>query len=567
MKEKETTFFDYYTQKNITTTIPMGSKYDFLLERNANYMNNIALSFGDRKITYEEMHERINEYARALYHHGIRKGDKIGVCLLNSPESVYVLYALDIIGAVVIGLSPMNNEYKMKRDIEMTKPSRIITADILYTNIKNSCDALQISPILFTPGESLNNTVTKLQDIYNSGKNKDMPHEEYIPNTLNDILFTGGSTGIHKGVELSSNGLNGVVKAVDYVFDLEPGMKHLGNIPFGHMVFGRFVMHYALCKNLEFALTLNALPQHFLEEIIRTKSNGAMGGPVHWDNLENNPLLPNSIPFLIQAVTGGEMLKPEKRKEIIKNLKLGGSKAEISDGLGLTEMWAPTHIGMGKKNTPETIGFAIPFVTAKIVDPKQLEGYIPGTKIDLKEVELGKNGLLLVSGPGMMLKYYNNPEETNKVFFYDLDGTKYYCTGDMVTRTGLYNKECKFSGRQKRNFVCGVDNIYPEQIEKLLTTIPEIKEAIITKIPDSKYQFLPKYHLCLAKECDLKQLQLKIEALIESTLGESALPGYIEYTYKPFQRTDNGKLNSTILQDEDLREYKTTGLKLIRKVY
>ena len=154
MKEKETTFFDYYTQKNITTTIPMGSKYDFLLERNANYMNNIALSFGDRKITYEEMHERINEYARALYHHGIRKGDKIGVCLLNSPESVYVLYALDIIGAVVIGLSPMNNEYKMKRDIEMTKPSRIITADILYTNIKNSCDALKISPILFTPGES-----------------------------------------------------------------------------------------------------------------------------------------------------------------------------------------------------------------------------------------------------------------------------------------------------------------------------------------------------------------------------------------------------------------------------
>lgn len=573
MKEKETTFFDYYTKKDITTTIPMGSKYDFLLERNAKYMNNIALSFGDRKITYEELHERINEYAKALYHHGIRKGDKIGVCLVNSPEAIYVLYALDIIGAVIVGLSPMNNEYKMRRDIEMTKPSRIITADILYSNIKNSCDALHISPILFTPGESLNNTAednfnpTKLQDIYNIGKKENMPHEEYTPDTLSDILFTGGSTGVHKGVELSSNGLNGVVKAVDYVFDLEPGMKHLGNIPFGHMVFGRFVMHYALCKNLEFALTLNALPQHFLEEIIRTESNGAMGGPVHWDNLENNPLLPNSIPFLTQAVTGGEMLKPEKRREIIKNLQLGGSQAEISDGLGLTEMWAPTHIGMGKKNTAETIGFAIPFVTDKIVNPKLLENYIPGTKIDLKEVEPGQNGLLLVNGPGMMLKYHNNPEETDKVFFYDLDGTKYYCTGDMVTRTGLYNKECKFSGRQKRNFVCGVDNIYPEQIEKLLTTLPEIKEAIITKIPDSKYQFLPKYHICLAEECDLKELQLKIEALIESTLGESALPGYIDYTFKPFQRTDNGKLNATILQEEDLKQYQEQNLKLIRKVY
>ena len=73
--------------------------------------------------------------------------------------------------------------------------------------------------------------------------------------------------------------------------------------------------------------------------------------------------------------------------------------------------------------------------------------------------------------------------------------------------------------------------------------------------------------MCLAKECDLKQLQLKIETLIESTLGESALPGYIDYTFKPFQRTDNGKLNTPILQEEDLKQYQEQKLQLIRKVY
>ncbi len=58
--------------------------------------------------------------------------------------------------------------------------------------------------------------------------------------------------------------LNSVVKALDYVLILEPGMVHLGNIPFGHMCFGRLVLHYALCKNLEYALTLKSFTKRFL---------------------------------------------------------------------------------------------------------------------------------------------------------------------------------------------------------------------------------------------------------------------------------------------------------------
>ena len=96
----------------------IGSKYSDLLSRNKNYMNNIALTFGDRKITYEEFHQKVFEYARALYKKGIRENDLIGVCLENNPESVYLVYALDVIGARRVGLSIFNNQYKMKRDIE-----------------------------------------------------------------------------------------------------------------------------------------------------------------------------------------------------------------------------------------------------------------------------------------------------------------------------------------------------------------------------------------------------------------------------------------------------------------
>lgn len=562
-----------YTGEVVEVELPRATKYDFLLERNQKYMNNIALSFGSKKITYEEMHTRIDEYARALAKKGIKQGDIIAVCVANTPESSYLLYALDKLGAIVVGLSPLNNDYKMQRDLEIVKPKMVVTVDMMYSKFKNVEDTLNFSSILYSPVESLNSPFIKtlyslkqrkegnykrgkefnLRKIVKDGKDFNATYGTYVENAVTDIMFTGGSSGVHKGVDLTGNGLNAVVQALDYVLILEPGMIHLGNIPFGHMAFGRLVMHYALCKNLEFALTLEMLPNKFYEELARTKADGAMGGPVHWNALANNPRLKEgTLTNLKQALSGGEMFKEEDRLRADEKLAFAGSKAKIGDGLGLTEMWAPTHVNMGGINTPNTIGYAIPFVKSKVADFDTLE-----------EVEQGKPGLLLVSGPGMMLGYHDNEEETNKVFSYDAKGTKWYNTGDCVILTD--SNEFKFVGRKKRNFVCGCDNIYPEQIEILLQKLPEIKEVIVTSIKDAKYQFLPKYRILLAEvECDRSALQLKINDLILNTLGESALPGYIEYVDTPFLRTDNGKLNATYYQQQDdsIENIEELGLKL-----
>lgn len=588
MEIKKEKYFDYYTNQEKEADMIIGSKTEFLEERNKGYMNNIALSFGNKKITFEELHQRIEEYARALYNAGIRKDDVIGVCLVNTPESVYTLYALDKIGALIVGLSPLNNEYKMRRDIDMIKPQRIISVDMLYGKSKAACEALNISPILYSPMESMSNPFLKaiynakqimdgnrvpglehnLSKIVKNYKDGYYKEQNYVPGTVSDILFTGGSTGVHKGVMLTSDGLNRVVQGVDDVFILEPGMRHLGNIPFGHMVFGRFVLHYVLAKNMEYALTLDAMPNKFLEEIIRTQSDGAMGGPVHWLNLINNPLIKKGCTSLKQAVSGGEMLKDADAKKIHEAFRMMGLDIELGDGLGLTEMWAPTNIKMGGKNTPGTIGYPIGFVKNKIIDPKVIENAVPGERIDLSEVPVGEAGLLLVNGPGMMKGYLNNKEETDKVFFEDLDGTRWYNTGDLAFRTGINNNEVKFAGRKKRNFVCGVDNIYPEQVEQLITQIPEVLEAVVTEVPDEKYQFLPVYHIHIKDNTvDTEKLKNTIEVLILSTLGASALPGYINYTLENLPRTDNGKLNAPLLREKALMEFQNKELELVRKMY
>lgn len=558
--------------RDFNIELPQKKSYDFLLERNEKYMGNVALTFENKVITFEEMHTRIDEYAKVLYKRGIRENDRIAVCLVNTPESVYLLYALNKIGATVIGLSPLNNEYKMRRDIEMFNPKMIITVDMMYSKLKNPCNALNITPILYSPLESSDNKIIKC--VYsvkqmidgnilfgsqnNLGKilkksvsDVELPNIEYNPSSVTDIMFTGGSTGTHKGVLLNDNGINCVVKALDDVLELKPGMKHLGNIPFGHMAFGRLVMHYALCSNLEFALTLNMLPDKFLDELIRTGVDGAMGGPVHWNTLINNPKIKKGIlQNLKQALSGGEMYIKEQRLAAERELRKAGCMVGIGDGLGLTETWAPINVCVSGKNTPGTVGHPIPYVKEKVVDVDTFE-------------ELGYNepGLLLVNCPGMMLGY-SDEEETKKVFVYDESGEKWYNTGDIVVM--LETGEIKFAGRKKRNFVSGVDNIYPEQIETLISGFSEIKQIVVTKIPDEIEQNLPKYHIVLnSEECNIQELENKIYSLIGSTLGESAAPGYIEYHNDLLPRTDNGKLNASLLEIEDLKNIEKQ--KILRK--
>ncbi len=573
MEKRERTFIDYYhggVEK--TDILPEGNEYDFLLERNKNYMNNVALTFGKRIITFEELHERIDEYTRALYKHGVRRGDIIGICVANTPESVYLTYALNRIGALVIGLSPLNNEYKMLRDIELTRPKMIISIDMMYSKFKKACDAMSITPILYSPLLSSGNPVVngiynvkqqidgnrlhakdnRLDKIIKAGKNA--PSHDYGKHengTCTNVMFTGGSSGVHKGVALDGNRLNSVVKALDHVLLLEPGMVHLGNIPFGHMCFGRLVLHYCLCKNVTYALTLKAMPEDFLEEMVRVHANGAMGGPIHWEALIDNPnLKAGSLTELIQPLSGGELFKPKKLEQANQALHFAGCTRDIGNGLGSTETWAPTHVCVGGLNTSGTIGYELPFVHSKIVDPETFN-----------EVEIGKEGLLLIDSPGMMLGYYNNEEETKAVFYTDADGVTWYNTKDIAKK--MPNNEFVYIGRKKRNFVSGVDNIYPEQIEQLLLQIPEIREVVVTSIPDEFEQFLPKYHISLYDiNCDKEVLENQIYQIIESTLGVTALPGYIQYYAEPLPRTDNQKLNTTLLGQEDLEKVKTN--KLVR---
>ena len=550
--------------KNINET-----KYNYMLEQNKDYMNLTALSFGDRKISYEEMHDRIEKYVRLLYSKGVRQGDVIGICAFNTPESVYLLYALDIIGAIVVGYSPFDNKEKTKLDIEMTKPKMVISVDMCYKNFKDWEKALNFSTILYSPVDSLDDKKIKIGYKLLQLKNGnfklskdsnlksllkrnytdvDYVKAPFVQDGLRDILFTGGSTGVHKGVELSDNGLNSVVEGMSSIFPAEPGMIHLGNIPFGHMAYGRSILHYALCNNMEYALTIKAMPSDFYDEIVRTHATAAVGGPPHWVSLieqqgdkfvPSSRLKPGTLTDLHYATSGGEAKKETTENAINEALKYCGSDAKLGDGLGATETWASMMINNGKIHHSGTVGEPISTLEVKLVDPDTG-----------KEVKDGEKGLLYVSGPSVMIGYHNNPEETEKVISYDENGKRWINIGDFLMKTP--DGEFKYVGRQKRNFVSGCDNIYPEELESLLLLIPEIREVVVTPISDEMVQYIPRYHISLYDtNIDYKELEEKINALVMSKLNENWLPGSIAYYDKPLERMQNSKVNISYYKELD----------------
>ena len=315
------------------------------------------------------------------------------------------------------------------------------------------------------------------------------------------------------------------------------------------MAFGRSILHSALTNNMAFALTLKAMPKDFYDELVRTQANGASGGPPHWTSLieKNNgvyvprsSLRPNTLTNLEVTFSGGEAKKEATEAAINEALAFCGSKTKLGDGLGATETWGSNILNTGNYFKEGMLGVPMPTLKIKLVDSETG-----------KEVKKGEKGIVYLSGPSIMIGYHNNKEETDKVISYDEDGTRWLNLGDYLREED--DNFYKYVGRKKRNFVCGCDNIYPEQIEELLMSLPEVRESVITPIPDDILQFIPSYHISLYySNIDYQSFEDKLQKLIVENIGENALPGKIDYTTEPLVRMTNSKIDLEYYKRQDI---------------
>ncbi len=566
---KDKPHLKFYPEEALMQSFPQKTMYQYLYDLNKDDLDDIALvfdtGFDETKITYRQLFENIDTVAKSLQKLGIKKNDKVAISFANVPESAYTIYALNKIGAIACLIDPRIKAYNLEKDLEDLDVKTFIGISESYKNLKKAENNLHLENIIITP--TIRSATKKLpKTIYLTanllkgnqplslnrnwsqfiakGKRKALSVEAvpFEQEKVAIISYTGGTTGVHKGVELSNEAMNTLIFAHDYLMDAIKRREVFMNILPQFMVYGIFTLHLALCRGLETHMLLDSSPTNFVKHLIDLNPTMVFGGPIHWETLIGNPSIHKGCFSNLKApVSGGEKLSLAKEQAINKELKKGSSQEFMCNGYGATELCGSVSLKYGKRNKDGTIGRLHVFDNAKIVDPE--------TKRELSYHEPGE---LWITTPSIMKGYYHRKEETEKVLAYE-DGKKWFISGDLGEIDE--NGDILLTGRSKRLFVCGLNNVYPPQMEELIYTLPNVDKCVVVPVPDQELREVPKVHLVLNQDDEKAREEAisSVQSVISEKIGDEVLPHYYEF-HEQLKYTPNGKIDIEAIRKDDLQK-------------
>lgn len=541
-------------QDGVPATVPFEETcLPAFLERSARqFPDHPALLFQGYKITYGQLNDMVNRFSAALSGFGIRKGDSVAILLPNVIPCVVGYYAALKIGAIAVMNNPLYSDRELLHQFNDSGSKALITLDLLGNRMIDLRPKTGIRDIVITsigdylpfPKSLLFPLVAKKKKMAADVKPAPNVHswKKLLASTrpitagtdlnFNDVAmyqYTGGTTGVSKGVVLTHGNLSCQVQQLKAWF---PGFNMgeemmLGALPFFH-VFGLSVaMNLAIYMGWGDILVPKPQPEPLLETIGKFKPTFAPLVPTMYIGMLNHPLIQKTDMTSIKGCFSGSAPLPV---EVIRDFEKK-TGAVIVEGFGMTESTPVTHINPfgGNRRKVGSIGIPIPCTEARIVD------LATGT-IDMP---VGETGEMIVRGPQVMAGYLNKPEETAQTL---KDGWLH--TGDiaMMDEDGFFF----IVDRKKDMIISGGYNVYPRDIEEVFYAHPKVQEATAIGIPH------PTRGECVKVFVVLKPGETATESeLIEYCKGSLAtykLPTSIEF------RDDLPKTNVGKILKKDLRE-------------
>lgn len=372
--------------------------FQYLIDINRKYPNFVAIDFLGRKFKFDEFEEKTMEVKNAFINSGVKPGDTVSILYLTTPETIFSLYALLEIGAVVNFLNPIEPD-SIEDALEIEKPKYVICFDEFYPMIKGKVADEQI--IFTNPTDSFPKGIQMLEKFkkYITERKKiKLPDKstkwaDFIKNKRTNIicnkenshplargihLGTGGSSGLPKQVQLSNILLNNIVKqhylmnnSSAFNLEIDRGDTLLDVIP-PHLGYGVCDIHLSLAFGLTLAIAPDPNPKNFISDVKKYKPNFILAAPVHWKEY-NKYKRKIKTPYIKVAVSGGEKLEQEDENDTNKNFEKRGVKTPIREGVGLTEI-----AGVATFNSSPTI--------CKYTVGRPLPEYVIGIfKVDLEE--------------------------------------------------------------------------------------------------------------------------------------------------------------------------------------
>jgi long-chain acyl-CoA synthetase len=468
MTQNKFPWLDYYsTGVSANLEYPEISLAQMLENTTEKFPDKVALVFQGINITYSSLLNMVLRLATGLASLGVKKGDRVAIMLPNCPQWVISYFAVLKIGATVVQTNPMYVERELALQLDNCAAETIIAMNALYPRIENVLGSSNLKNIICVafPGEVGNPKAISFESLLK--ENSPNPPEVVIDpkEDIAVLQYTGGTTGVAKGVMLThSNLLSNVVQTSNWLPLEEGEERFLVVLPLFHV--------YSMTLNNNVAVFIGGtqylLPKFDIDTLMKVidsfKPTIFPGAPTLYIAIINHPKVQEYNLKSIKACISGSAPLPVEVAEHFNQLT-GGM---VVEGYGLSEASPVTHVNPFSHNVRVgTIGLPISDTEAKVVDIET------GTR----ELAPGEVGELIVRGPQVMKGYWNMPEDTAHTL---KEGWLY--TGDIAQM----DKDGYFSivDRKKDTIIAGGFNIYPREIEEVLYAHPQVLETAVIGVPD-----------------------------------------------------------------------------------
>ncbi|HEY6912829.1 MAG TPA: long-chain fatty acid--CoA ligase [Myxococcales bacterium] len=519
-----------------------------------------ALVFYGRGITYAELRDAIDRLACALAALGVKKGDRVALYLVNSPQFVIAYFAALKCGAAVTSISPLYTSHEVRYQLEDSGARAIVCQDILYGKVEK-CGAQLDLAVVTSVGEYLpalkrllgKTALGRLFPEVNLGAPQIAPR----PNLhwLQDLLkkypatppqveidpekdlaalpYTGGTTGHPKGVMLTHANMVAAQALARATFPaFEKGKEVIvAFLPFFHIYGQVVIMLNGLSQGHLLVLFTSPDTEAVLSAMERYGATVFFGVPTLFEYLkEHKDTGKVNWKRLKLVLSGADTLH---ESTVAGWARRTGSS--ITEGYGMSETCAMSHVNPVQKPKPGSFGCPVPSVLAAVVHPETRDFVPPG--------EIGE---LVLSGPNIMTGYWNRPEETARAFL-EKGGRRWLLTGDIVRmdEEGYFH----FYDRCKDLIKCKGYSVFAKDVEEVLYAHPQVKAAGVIGVPDPALGQRIKAIVVLQADARGKLGEEELKAYCKERLAEYKVPQVIEFRGE-LPRTDVGKVSRRELRDD-----------------
>ncbi|MFB3925299.1 MAG: AMP-binding protein [Syntrophales bacterium] len=558
----------FYGHVPETIDYPAITMYESVMKTVERCPEAVAYDFLGYTSTYRQFGREIDRCADALAGIGLKKGDRITISMPTSPQGIICFYAANKLGAVSAMIHPLSTPKEIEFYLKSSRSRFALTLDAFYGKFREIREKTELETLILTripdyltPLKKIGFWMTRSRKIPPVPKDpavrwwRDLMSGTYPAATKAEmdtdemavILYSGGTTGIPKGIMLSNRNFISEGMQVAAWGSMNNADSLLAILPIFHG-FG-----LGVCVNACFMgggksiLVPQFTPETVAGLIKSKKPSFIIGVPTLFDALSRNPALRKTDLSCLRATFSGADSLPMPVKERFEELvKKQGGNVQLLEGYGLTEaVTAVMAMPIGQYREG-SIGIPFPDMLAKIVRIGTFD-----------EVPPGEEGEICLHGPAVMLGYLDHPEETANTLKLHPDGKVWLHTGDIgsMDEDGFFY----FKLRLKRMIKSSGMNVYPAQVEDVLYKHPDVREACIIGVPDeSQVQRIKGFVVLkdpLKAGPEMEQALIKFcrDHLIKWTC-----PREIEFR-QALPKTLVGKIAFNVLEQEEIARLKAAG--------